>query len=74
VEVVATGAAKWRWAVKFIPTDGAIELWDEVQALIKIGHPAPLIRQVETQRIEADAAELLRIANPQISKAPARWW
>ena len=65
-EVIAAGTGKWRWAVKFVATDGTAELWDEVQARINVGYPAPLIRQVETKRVEGDAAELLRITNPQI--------
>lgn len=66
VEIAAAGAGKWAWAVKFVATDGSAELWDKVEAKIKIGYPAPLIRQVETARIEEDRAELLRISDPQI--------
>jgi uncharacterized protein YfaS (alpha-2-macroglobulin family) len=42
------------------------ELRDAMEATIKINHPAPLIHQVETKRIEANTAELLRISDPQI--------
>ena len=66
VEVVNTGTGKWRWAVKFVATDGTGEIWDEVEAIIKVRHPAPAIRQVTTARIEADTAELARITDPQI--------
>ncbi len=66
VDVVKTGTGKWRWAVKFVATDGSAELWDEVEAQIKVRHPAPPIRQVTTGRVEGDTAELVRIADPQI--------
>ena len=66
VEIVATGAAHWSWSVKFAGSDGTAELGDGVQADIKVNHPAPLIRQVQTGRVESDAAELLRISDPQI--------
>jgi uncharacterized protein YfaS (alpha-2-macroglobulin family) len=66
VEIVATGVGKWKWAVKFIATDGSAEVWDAVQTTTKIGDPAPLIRQVETSRVDGDTAELLRITDPQI--------
>ena len=59
-------AAKWRWAVKFVATDGTAELWDEVEAKINVRHPAPPIRQVMTGRVESETAELLRISDPQI--------
>ena len=67
IEVLATGASRWKWGVKFVATGGA-ELRDAVEAKINLGHPAPLIRQVETKRIEGDTAELLRIADPQIAE------
>jgi uncharacterized protein YfaS (alpha-2-macroglobulin family) len=66
MDVVAAGEGRWRWAVKFIATDGNAELWDEVQAKIKVGHPAPLIRQVQTARIEGEGGEVIRISDPQI--------
>lgn len=66
VDITAAGTGKWGWSVKFIATDGSGELWDKVEATIKVDHPAPLIREVQTQRIEADKADLLRITNPQI--------
>jgi len=65
-EIIATGRASWSWSVKFNGASGTSELGDAVQAFINIGHPAPLIRQVETKRVEGDDAELLRIADPQI--------
>ena len=52
--------------MKFVATDGTAEVWDEVQATINVGHPAPLIRQVQTQSHRGDTAELLRISDPQI--------
>ncbi|MFN2507584.1 MAG: alpha-2-macroglobulin, partial [Chthoniobacterales bacterium] len=66
IDVLATGTAQWKWAVKFVATDGTAELWDAVEATIKLGHPAPLIRQVETRRVEEESGELLRISDPQI--------
>lgn len=60
VEVIATGTAHWKWALK------SGDYTDAVEAEIHIGHPAPLVRQVETRRIDGDSAELLRISDPQI--------
>ncbi|MBA2432423.1 MAG: hypothetical protein H0V56_09970, partial [Chthoniobacterales bacterium] len=66
VEVVALGDAKWRWAVKFARGGGVAEPMDAVEASVKVKHPAPLIRQVQTSRVEGATAELLRINDPQI--------
>ncbi len=54
IEVLATGTSKWRWAVKFTPANGTDALGDAVEAKIKLNYPAPLIRQVETRRIEGE--------------------
>ncbi len=67
IEVLNTGASAWKWGVKFVAADGT-ELRDAVEAKIKLRHPAPLIRQVETKRIEGDTGELLRIKDPQIAE------
>ncbi len=66
VQILSVGEGTWAWSVKFVTTDGAADLWDKTEAKIKVGHPAPLIRQVETQRVEEEIAELLRVADPQI--------
>jgi uncharacterized protein YfaS (alpha-2-macroglobulin family) len=68
IELVATGAAKWRWGVKFTAANAA-ELGDAVEARIIVRHPAPLLRQVQTARIDRPTAELLRIADPQLLEA-----
>ncbi|MEO5722611.1 MAG: alpha-2-macroglobulin family protein, partial [Chthoniobacterales bacterium] len=65
IEVLATGESQWKWGVKFVAADGT-ELRDAVAAKIELGHPAPLIRQVETKRIEGESGELLRVNDPQI--------
>ena len=64
----ATGTGVWKWAVKFTAPDAKEELRDAVEAKINLRHPAPLIRQVETSRVEGDTAELLRITDPQIAE------
>jgi uncharacterized protein YfaS (alpha-2-macroglobulin family) len=64
-ELVATGHAQWRWSVRF--TAGASgELKDALQSDLDINYPAPLVREVQTSRIEANEAELARISDPQI--------
>ncbi len=68
IEVLATGKSKWRWAVKFTAANGSETLGDAVEATIKLNYPAPLIRQVETRRIEGETGELLRISDPQIAE------
>ncbi|MGI8435596.1 MAG: alpha-2-macroglobulin family protein [Chthoniobacterales bacterium] len=68
IEVLATGASKWKWGVRFVPADGSAPLGDAVEAKIKLNYPAPLIRQVETKRIDTASAELLRITDPQIAE------
>ncbi|MDQ6624546.1 MAG: MG2 domain-containing protein, partial [Verrucomicrobiota bacterium] len=65
-QITGAGDATFEWAVKFVPADGSAELWDRVEAKMKLENPAPLIRQVETERIDADRAEILHIADPQI--------
>lgn len=66
VQITGTGDATLEWAVKFVATDGSAELWDAVEAKMKLNHPAPLIRQVETERVDTDRAQILHIADPQI--------
>ncbi|HMJ05695.1 MAG TPA: alpha-2-macroglobulin family protein, partial [Chthoniobacterales bacterium] len=68
VEVLASGTARWKWAVKFVPQDGSPELRDAVEATVKLNYPALPIRQVETKRIEGESGELLRISDPQIAE------
>jgi uncharacterized protein YfaS (alpha-2-macroglobulin family) len=64
-ELIATGHARWRWSVRF--TGGASgELTDALQSDLDVNYPAPLVREVQTKRIEANAEELTRISDPQI--------
>jgi alpha-2-macroglobulin len=64
-ELIATGHAQWRWSVRF--TGGASgELTDALQSDLEVNYPAPLVREVQTKRIEANDAELARISDPQI--------
>ncbi|HSV63551.1 MAG TPA: alpha-2-macroglobulin family protein, partial [Chthoniobacterales bacterium] len=64
-ELIATGHAQWRWSVRF--TGGASgELSDALQSDLDVNYPAPLVREVQTKRIETNDAELARIADPQI--------
>jgi uncharacterized protein YfaS (alpha-2-macroglobulin family) len=65
-EIVATGKAQWRWSVRFVSTDKKTEFQDALQSEVNVGYPAPLVREVETKRIESDEAELKRISDPQI--------
>ena len=63
---MATGKAKWRWSVHFVSNDKKTEFRDALQSEVNVGYPAPLVREVETKRIEGNEAELKRIADPQI--------
>jgi uncharacterized protein YfaS (alpha-2-macroglobulin family) len=64
-EFVATGHAQWRWSARFTGgTNG--ELTDALQSDLDVHYPAPLVREVQTKRIETDDAELGRITDPQI--------
>jgi uncharacterized protein YfaS (alpha-2-macroglobulin family) len=65
-EIVATGKAQWRWSVHFVSTDKKTEFDDALQSEVNVGYPAPLLREVETKRIESNDAELKRISDPQI--------
>ncbi len=65
-EIVATGKAQWRWSVHFVSTDKKTEHNDALQSEVNVGYPAPLVREVETKRIESNEAELKRISDPQI--------
>ena len=64
-ELVATGHAQWRWSVRFTSGQNP-ELTDALQSELEIGYPAPLVREVQTKRIETNEAELARISDPQI--------
>ena len=70
-ELVATGHARWRWSVRF--AGGASgELSDALQSDLDVNYPAPLVREVETKRIETNEAELARISDPQILEGKGR--
>jgi uncharacterized protein YfaS (alpha-2-macroglobulin family) len=66
VEMVADGVALWSWSVRYSAREGGSALGDAVQAKVNVAHPAPIIHQVETKRIESDNGELARITDPQI--------
>ncbi|MCA1659997.1 MAG: hypothetical protein LC642_05600, partial [Verrucomicrobiaceae bacterium] len=66
VEMVREGVAAWSWSVRYSPGDQRGALSDAVQAKINVRHPAPVIRHVQTQRVEGDSAEILRVTDPQI--------
>jgi alpha-2-macroglobulin len=65
-EIVGTGKAQWRWSVHFVSTDKKTEFHDALQSEVNVGYPAPLLREVETKRVESNDAELKRISDPQI--------
>ena len=69
-ELVATGPAQWRWSVRFVATDKKTEWTDAVQSELKVGYPAPLLREVQTKRIEGNInnAEVAKISDPQIQE------
>jgi uncharacterized protein YfaS (alpha-2-macroglobulin family) len=64
-ELVATGHARWKWSVRFMGGANG-ELGDALQSELDVNYPAPLVREVQTKRIETNDAELARIADPQI--------
>jgi uncharacterized protein YfaS (alpha-2-macroglobulin family) len=65
VELVATGHAQWRWSVRFSGGSSG-PLTDALQSELEVNYPAPLVREVQTRRIESNQAELARISDPQI--------
>lgn len=64
-ELVATGHAQWRWSARFTGAPGG-ELTDALQSDLDVNYPAPLVREVQTKRIETNEAELGRVSDPQI--------
>jgi uncharacterized protein YfaS (alpha-2-macroglobulin family) len=64
-ELVAPGHGQWRWSVHFKSGAGA-ELTDALQSDLEVNYPAPLVREVQTKRIETNDAEVARISDPQI--------
>ncbi len=64
-ELVETGRAQWRWSVRFTSGQNP-ELTDALQSELEVRYPAPLLREVQTNRIETNDAELARISDPQI--------
>ncbi|HSP45191.1 MAG TPA: MG2 domain-containing protein, partial [Chthoniobacterales bacterium] len=65
VELVATGHAQWHWSVRFNGGANA-SFTDALQSDLEVNYPAPLVREVQTRRIETNEAELARISDPQI--------
>jgi uncharacterized protein YfaS (alpha-2-macroglobulin family) len=64
-EFVATGHAQWRWSARFTGGQSG-ELTDALQSDLDVNYPAPLVREVQTKRIETNEAELGRVTDPQI--------
>jgi alpha-2-macroglobulin len=64
-EFVATGHAQWRWTARFKGGPNG-ELTDALQSDLDVNYPAPLVREVQTKRIESDDSELGRVTDPQI--------
>jgi uncharacterized protein YfaS (alpha-2-macroglobulin family) len=64
-ELVATGRGQWRWSVRFT-APGQEALTDALQSEIDVHYPAPLIREVQTKRIETNDTEVARVSDPQI--------
>ncbi|MEN3370029.1 MAG: alpha-2-macroglobulin [Verrucomicrobiota bacterium] len=71
-ELVATGHAQWHWSVRFVGTAQKTELQDALQSELEVGYPAPLLREVQTKRIESNDAELARISDPQIMEGDGK--
>jgi uncharacterized protein YfaS (alpha-2-macroglobulin family) len=70
-EFIATGHAQWRWSVRF-KSGASGELTDALQSDLDVFYPAPLVREVETKRIESNDAELGRVTDPQILEGTGR--
>ena len=64
-EFVATGHAQWHWIARFKGGQNG-ELTDALQSERDVNYPAPLVREVQTKRIETNEAELGRVTDPQI--------
>ncbi|MFL6591023.1 MAG: alpha-2-macroglobulin family protein, partial [Chthoniobacterales bacterium] len=64
-ELIAIGHGQWRWSVRFTASGHEV-LTDALQSDIDVHYPAPLMREVQTKRIENNEAELARISDPQI--------
>ncbi|HEX8076896.1 MAG TPA: MG2 domain-containing protein, partial [Chthoniobacterales bacterium] len=65
-ELIATGHAQWRWSAHFTAAGTKAELTDALQSDLDVNYPAPLVREVQTNRIENNEAELARVSDPQI--------
>src|SRR5205085_5366547 len=64
-EFVQIGHAQWRWSARLNAGQSG-ELTDSVQSDLDVNYPAPLVREVQTKRIDTNDAELARISDPQI--------
>jgi len=64
-EFVATGHAQWHWSARFKGGQNG-ELADALQSELDVNYPAPLVREVQTKRIETNDGELGRVTDPQI--------
>jgi uncharacterized protein YfaS (alpha-2-macroglobulin family) len=69
VTLTAVGEAKWIWRAKTIASPGSSNppaFTDAVESTLKVGHLAPLLREVITARIDAKETNLLGLLNPQL--------
>src|SRR3954452_8969005 len=64
-ELIATGHGQWRWSARFMAS-GHDALSDALQSEIDVHYPAPVMREVQTRRIENNDADLARVSDPQI--------
>lgn len=66
IDLVATGRGQWQWNVHFVSSDNKTAFDDALLSAVDVNYPAPLVREVETKRVDDSEAELKRVADPQI--------
>ncbi len=64
IELRETGEAKWVWNAEF--TGGGAKFRDAVETTLKITFPAPLLREVKQQRVDAAETNVLAGFDPTL--------
>ncbi len=64
VRLVAPGNAEWKWSARFRSGEAAFE--DHITAPLRVGSPAPVLREIYLSDLAARQNDLLEGVNPQL--------
>ncbi len=66
VSFTCVGKAVWKWTARFVSADAPTAFRDSVQTELKVGYPAPLLREVRAAHTTEAETTLLDSIDPQL--------